>query len=98
MQDELGTEQVQDQQVDEKPSDPFVERALELGWRPQEEWTGPEEEFIDAKEFVRRQPLFEKIEAQSREIRAVKQGLDALKTHHAKVKEVEKASKKASKK
>lgn len=70
-------------------SDPFTERAMELGWRPQEEWTGAPEDFIDAKEFVRRQPLFEKIEHQSREMKALRAAFDAFKTHHSKVKEAE---------
>lgn len=79
---------VEQTQVEEK-SDPFVERAMELGWRPQEEWQGAPEDFIDAKEFVRRQPLFEKIEHQSRELKQLKQAFDAFKTHHSKVKEAE---------
>lgn len=82
-----GTENQEVQQ--ESKSDPFVERATELGWRPQEEWTGAPEDFIDAKEFVRRQPLFEKIDHQSKELRALKQAFDAFKTHHSKVKEAE---------
>jgi hypothetical protein len=68
---------------------PFEAKAIEMGWRPKEEWDGPEEEFIDAKEFVRRQPLFEKIESQSKAIKQLAQAFDALKTHHTKVKETE---------
>lgn len=68
---------------------PVEQRALELGWRPKEEWDGPEEEFIDAKEFVRRQPLFEKIEAQSKALKKLTQGQEALTAHLAKVREVE---------
>lgn len=74
---------------EQKEVDVFTERAMELGWRPQEEWTGNPEDFIDAKEFVRRQPLFEKIEHQSKELRQLRQAFDAFKTHHSKVKEVE---------
>jgi len=69
--------------------DPFEAKALELGWRPKEDWEGPEEEFIDAKEFVRRKPLFEKIEHQSKSIKQLTQAFEALKTHHTKVKESE---------
>lgn len=83
-----SNEQPAEQQIEQK-SDPFVERALELGWRPQEDWNGAPEDFIDAKEFVRRQPLFEKIDHQSKELRALKQAFEAFKTHHSKVKEVE---------
>lgn len=69
--------------------DVFETKALEMGWRPKEEWDGPEEEFIDAKEFVRRQPLFEKIESQSKAIKQLNAAFEALKTHHTKVKESE---------
>ena len=73
----------------EEKVDPFVERAQAMGWRPVEEWDGAEEDFIDAKEFVRRQPLFEKIEHVTKELKNVKSAFDALKQHHTKVKEVE---------
>jgi hypothetical protein len=87
MDENLNTEQ--SEQKEQPAVDPFTERAMELGWRPQEEWTGAPEDFIDAKEFVRRQPLFEKIDHQSKELRALKQAFDAFKTHHSKVKEAE---------
>jgi hypothetical protein len=89
MDEEVKVEGQEPEVKQEQKSDPFVERAMELGWRPHEEWDGAPEDFIDAKEFVRRQPLFEKIEHQSKEIRAVKQALDAFKQHHSRVKETE---------
>lgn len=55
------------EQVVEKPAPaPYEAKALEMGWRPKEEWDGPEEDFIDAKEYVRRKSLFEKIEHQNK--------------------------------
>lgn len=80
------------EQAETKPAekvDPYVQKALEMGWRPQEEWDGDEADFIDAKEFVRRQPLFEKIEHQHKAIKELQKAFDALKTHHTKVKESE---------
>lgn len=64
-------------------------RAMEMGWRPKGEFSGSEDDFIDAKEFVRRKPLFEKIDAQSRQLKNVTQGLEALKNHYSKVRETE---------
>jgi hypothetical protein len=64
-------------------------RALEMGWRPKEEFEGSEDDFIDAKEFVRRKPLFEKIEHQSKELKQIKQALEAFKGHYGKVQETE---------
>lgn len=73
----------------EVKTDPFEQKALDMGWRPKEEWDGPEEDFIEAKEFVRRQPLFEKIEHQNKAIKQLSVAFEALKTHHTKVKESE---------
>ena len=90
MSEELNQEIVPEQtEQNEVKTDPFVERAKEMGWRPIEEWDGEEEDFIDAKEFVRRQPLFEKIEHVTKELKNVKSAFEALKQHHTKVKEVE---------
>ena len=64
-------------------------KAIEQGWIPKEEFDGDESEFIDAPEFVRRGELFGKIEKQSKELKAVRQALEALSAHHSKVKEME---------
>lgn len=64
-------------------------RALEMGWRPKEEFDGDEEDFIDATEFVRRKPLFEKIDSVGKELRETRKALKALQEHHARVKEAE---------
>jgi hypothetical protein len=77
------------EQPDVKQETPVELRAKELGWRPKEEFHGNEDDFVDAKEFVQRQPLFEKIEHQSRELKNVKKTLDALKSHYTQVKETE---------
>lgn len=65
------------------------QRALEMGWKPREDYNGAEEDFIDAKEFVNRKPLFDKIESQSKQIKAVSKALEALKQHYTKVQETE---------
>lgn len=75
-----------------QPTDVEV-KATSMGWRGKDQWTGSEEEFIDAAEFVRRKPLFDKIESQKnfydRKIRDVETTLNQLAQHHSKVKEVE---------
>ncbi len=68
---------------------PVEQRALEMGWRPKEEFDGDEEDFIDAQEFVRRKPLFEKIEHVGKELKETRKALKALQEHHQKVKEAE---------
>jgi hypothetical protein len=48
--------------------------AKSQGWNPEHE--GPEK--IDAAEFVRRKPLFDKIKAQSRELKQIKKSVDQM--------------------
>lgn len=83
-----GEEQVQDSQQTPEVSD-VEKRALEMGWRPKDEFDGDEVDFIDAKEFVRRKPLFDKIATQSHEIKNVRKALEALQTHYTKVQQTE---------
>lgn len=64
---------------------PMEQKAMEMGWRPKDEFHGDEDDFIDAKEFVRRQPLFEKIEAQNKQIKNVTRALETFKQHYTKV-------------
>lgn len=64
-------------------------KAMEMGWRPLSEFGGDEADFIDAKEFVNRKPLFDKIEHQSKQLKNVSKALEALKTHYTKVQETE---------
>ena len=56
MKEETKPQEGQQEQAQHTP-DPIETRALEMGWRPKEEFDGNEEDFIDAKEFVRRKPL-----------------------------------------
>jgi hypothetical protein len=79
----------QTQQVENKGPSEAEQKALEMGWRPKEEFEGDPDDFIDATEFVRRKPLFEKIDVVGRELRETKKALRALQAHHEKVKEAE---------
>lgn len=83
------TEQVEDKPEAATELSATEQRALEMGWRPKEEFEGNEEDFIDATEFVRRKPLFEKIDNVGKELRETKKALKALQAHHEKVKEAE---------
>lgn len=78
-----------DLQNNEPSYTPVEQRALEQGWKPKDQFEGDEADFIDAAEFVRRGELFAKIDKQNKEIKVVREALDALKQHHSKVKEVE---------
>lgn len=73
----------------EKTYSEVEQRALEMGWRPREEFAGEDEDFIDAKEFVARKPLYDKIAQQSKQLKSVTQAVEALKQHYGKVQETE---------
>jgi len=68
---------------------PVEVKAREMGWVPKEEYNGDETNWLDAGEFVRRQPLFEKIEKQNKELREIKRTVAQFAQHHAKVREAE---------
>ncbi len=61
-------------------------KAIEQGWKPKDQYEGPEEDFIDAPEFVRRGELFTKIAAQNNELKAVKRALEEFKRDQSKAK------------
>jgi hypothetical protein len=83
---EEQVEQTQEASPDQEVQlSPIQQKALEQGWKPKDQFEGDEEEFIDAPEFVRRGELFGKIEHQSREMKAMKQALEALKQHNSKI-------------
>lgn len=74
---------------DNKPAEPTANEveARSAGWVPKDEYHGDENKWVDADEFVRRGPLFEKINSTTRELKEVRKALDQLKVHHASVKE-----------
>jgi hypothetical protein len=65
--------------------DPAVERALEQGWVPKEQWTGDPEEWRPAKEFVARGELYKSIHSTKRELKQTQAALTALQRHHVMV-------------
>lgn len=78
----------QEQEAPETPElSPIEQKAMSMGWRPKDQFEGDEEEFIDAKEFVRRQPLFDRIENQNKQLKNVTKALEALKVHYTRVEE-----------
>ncbi len=69
-----------------EPSQNEIE-ARSAGWVPKDEYQGDENKWVDADEFVRRGPLFEKINSTTRELKEVRKALEQLKGHHSQVKE-----------
>lgn len=53
--------------VETPQEDEVVVKAKEKGWLPQEEFKGDPEDWVEAKEFLAREPLYKAIHKQSRE-------------------------------
>jgi hypothetical protein len=86
---EVVVEQTPEQTPEQREYTPMEIKAIEQGWIPKEDFDGDDSEFIDAPEFVRRGELFRKIETQSKEVKQLRNALEAFKQHHSKVKENE---------
>lgn len=80
------TDQVENEQAAPEVN-PVENQARAGGWVPKEEYQGDEHKWVDADEFVRRGPLFEKINVQGRELKEMRKALEQLKQHHTAVKE-----------
>jgi hypothetical protein len=64
--------------------DPTEAAARTRGWKPKEEFVGDPSTWVSAEAFVAREPLFDKIRSQSRELREVKKTVDAMARHFTK--------------
>ncbi len=82
---EIGQADGQEQQTTE-PS--IEDQAREMGWRPKEEFEGDGRQWVDAKEFVGRKPLFDKIHDQGRKLNELEKTLKATAQHVTKVGEI----------
>jgi len=83
----MSEEQVKQEETPELTE--IEQKAIEMGWKPQDEFEDEGKEWIPADEFVRRKPLFDKIEVMNRELKNLKGGLEAFKQHHEKVRQIE---------
>lgn len=90
MTDEVVEKKAEEIKVPEVVEHTEIEKkAMNMGWRPKDQWNGSEDEFTDAGEFVRRQPLFDKIDYQSKKLKNVESTLNQLIEHHSKVRQTE---------
>lgn len=85
---ELATQQKEP----EAPSvDPVTEKATKGGWTDKEAWTAAgkdPDEWIDAKEFVSRKPLYDKIHAQAKALKDREEKIEAVSKYAAKAAEL----------
>jgi hypothetical protein len=89
---------IEDVEIIEELSDlsPAEEKATASGWRPQEEWSGEEDDWIDAKTFNRNGEFMSRIQHQTKqmatqaaELETLKAGMKSLGEHNKKIAEQE---------
>lgn len=54
-------------------------KAMDKGWRPQDDWEGDPDAWVGAGEFIRRGELMDRISQQSRDLKSYQAEIDALK-------------------
>lgn len=80
-----GGETQKVENVEEPKYTPTELKAIEQGWRPKDEWDGPEEDWRDAKAYIDRGELLGKLKTQSAELKEVKNMLGYMSEHNKKV-------------
>lgn len=72
-------------QAEEVKVDPAEETARSQGWKPKEEYAGDPALWVDAKEFLGRAPLFEKIKGQTKAVKDLQRTVDAMAKNFTKI-------------
>lgn len=82
--------------VEENEYTPAEEKAMSSGWRPEDEWTGEADDWVDAKTFNRNGEFMSRIQSQTKQLNAnadevaqLKAGMKALGEHNKKIAEAE---------
>lgn len=74
------TEEAEEAAAPEPKAEPELtdeeQQAAKGGWQPKGQYSGPEAEWVDAGEFLRRQPLYDRIKKAERKYRDVEKKLE----------------------
>jgi hypothetical protein len=79
----------EEQKKDEPQVNKFEEAAKAKGWKPKEEYEGIQESWIGAEEFLKREPLFDRIKQSSKEVKELKKTIESMATYHKRAVEAE---------
>lgn len=85
VEDFIEEEKIEEVEVSETEAPSIEDQARDMGWVPETEFDGDKAKWVPAKEFVDRAPLYDAIHKTKRELKQVREALDALKTHHKSV-------------
>lgn len=69
----------------EVTADTFSDKAKEKGWKPLEEYDGDPDEWVDAKEFCQRAPLYDRLKNQNKKLKEQEKALRDMGSHIDKV-------------
>jgi hypothetical protein len=84
-----GLVDVPNDKSDEPQYSDVEKQALERGWKPKDQYEGDPGKWRTAEVFVALEEPLTRIEKQSKELKQLRQALEAFKDHHSKVKENE---------
>lgn len=87
MSEDTGQDDLDTKEGDEKAGPehtPQEQRAMELGWKPQDDYEG-NADYISAEAWIARTPLFEKIDEQKRKYQNLEKSFRNLQEHYNKV-------------
>jgi len=80
MSEELENLELEKEGGKEVTLSPTEEKAMASGWRPEDEWDGESDEWIDAKTFNRNGEFMTRIQKQSKELSSNRDQMDKLKS------------------
>ena len=70
-------------QEDKPPeANPAEESARKKGWKPKEEFDGDPEVWVDAEEFIKREPFFDKFKHQNKKIKELERTISGMTQHY----------------
>ncbi len=76
---EKVVEELEEVEPVENEYSPAEEKAMSSGWRPEEEWSGDSEDWIDARTFNRNGEFMSRIQHQSKELTSLREESESLK-------------------
>jgi len=74
---DLEREEINEEEVKLSPAE---EKAMASGWRPEDEWTGEPDDWVDAKTFNRNGEFMSRIQQQSKQLNSYTSEIDNLKS------------------
>lgn len=89
MDPELNEVDPQDGDQDTPEVSPVQQKAMQMGWRPEADWDGDPDDWVDAKEYIGRQKLYDRIQDSNKRLKQMEKTLQEFKQHHEKVAQVE---------